>query len=128
VHLSTGARLAIRLLYDGCMDLSEALQGVPAQHYRHTLGHGQAAQQHLQRVRRELRHLVPPGMKVLVSGSGQSLPVVPWIAILDPDVTTTAQEGLYVVYLYHRDLRRLFLSMNQGATQHLRLASAAGHS
>jgi hypothetical protein len=57
-------------------------------------------------------------MRVLVSGSGQSLPVVPWIAVLDLDVTTTAQEGLYVVYLYSSDLSRIYLSMNQGATQH----------
>jgi hypothetical protein len=57
-------------------------------------------------------------MRVRVSGSAQSLPVVPWIAVLDPDVTLTAKEGLYVVYLYSRDLSYVYLSMNQGATQH----------
>ncbi|WP_243706038.1 MrcB family domain-containing protein [Micromonospora sp. KC721] len=77
-------------------------------------------------MRRELSPLVPPGMKVLASGAGQSLPVVPWIAVLDPDVTTTAQEGLYVVYLFRKDLSRVYLSMNQGATQHQRRAGEKG--
>jgi hypothetical protein len=51
---------------------------------------------------------------------------VPWIALLDPDVTTTATDGLYVVYLYTADSDAVYLSMNQGATQHLRGAEAAG--
>lgn len=69
---------------------------------------------------------MPPGMKVLASGAGQSLPVVPWIAILDSNVTRTAQEGLYVVYLFRQDLSRVYLSMNQGATQHQRNAGRRG--
>jgi hypothetical protein len=51
---------------------------------------------------------------------------VPWIAVLNPVVTTTAQEGLYVVYLYQRGLSKLCLSMNQGATQHLLNAKSDG--
>lgn len=108
------------------MDIAEALSGVHAHGYQHKAGRDQAAQSHLREVRRQLPRLVPPGMKVLVSGAGQSLPLVPWIAILDPDVTTTAQEGLYVVYLYRSDLSRVYLSMNQGATQHLANAEASG--
>jgi hypothetical protein len=52
--------------------------------------------------------------------------MVPWIAVLDPDVTQTAHKGLYVVYLYRQDLSQVFLSMNQGATQHLDDAKARG--
>jgi hypothetical protein len=52
---------------------------------------------------------------------------VPWIALLDPDVTTTATDGLYMVYLYTSGIDAVYLSMNQGATQHLRTAEAAGH-
>lgn len=102
------------------------LAGVRDHGYQHKAGRSQPAQQHLGKVRRELPVALPVGMRVLVSGSGQSLPVVPWIAVLNPDVTKTAQEGLYVVYLYRRDLSRLYLSMNQGATQHLRNAGAGG--
>jgi len=100
------------------VDLTEMLTGVQAKGYQASLERGQPAQQHLQRIRHELPKLAPPGMRVRVSGSGQSLPIVPWIALLDRDVTTTAQEGLYVVYLYRRDLSHVYLSMNQGATQH----------
>ncbi|GAA0651122.1 hypothetical protein GCM10010174_88500 [Kutzneria viridogrisea] len=102
------------------------LAGVAEHGYLHTAGREQAAQQHLQAVRRELPAFVPVGMRVLASGAGQSLPVVPWVAVLNPEVTKTAQEGLYVVYLYRRDLARLYLSMNQGATQHLKNATAEG--
>ncbi|MER7420666.1 DUF3578 domain-containing protein [Micromonospora peucetia] len=104
------------------MDLGEALRGVHTNAYEHLKGEKQPAQKHLEHVRGELPSLVPPGMKVRVSGSGQTLPLVPWIAILDPEVTTTAQEGLYVVYLFRKDLSRIYLSMNQGATQHHRNA------
>jgi hypothetical protein len=52
---------------------------------------------------------------------------VPWIALLDPDITTTATDGLYLVYLYTSDIAAVYLSMNQGATQHLRSAETDGH-
>lgn len=108
------------------MELRVMLAGIRDHEYRHKSGRNQPAQQHLGEVRRELPRILPVGMRVLTSGSGQSLPVVPWIAVLDPDVTKTAQEGLYVVYLYRRDLLRLYLSMNQGTTQHLRNAEKKG--
>jgi len=108
------------------MDIGAALSGVYTYHYQHRAGRDQPAQNHLRDVYRQLPARVPPGMKVLVSGAGQSLALVPWIAVLDPDVTTTAQEGLYVVYLYRADLSRVYLSMNQGATQHLNNAKVSG--
>jgi hypothetical protein len=46
------------------------------------------------------------------------LPRIPWLAVLDREVTTTAQEGLYVVYLFSDSLDRVYLSMNQGVTAH----------
>jgi hypothetical protein len=100
------------------MDLREMLVGVAELSYASNEGQNQPAQQHLQRVRAELRQLLPAGFATRVSGSGQSLPHVPWIGVFDPEVTVTAQEGLYVVYLYRRDLSVVYLSMNQGVTQH----------
>ena len=41
---------------------------------------------------------------------------VPWIAILDPDVTESTQNGFYVVYLFSVDMKRVYLSLNQGIT------------
>ena len=108
------------------MDLQAALTGVASLEYAPGKGRTQPAQQHLRQVYRELPALLPAGLSVLVSGAGQSLPYVPWIAVLNPGVTTTAQEGLYVVYLYRSDASRVYLTMNQGATQHLRNAEKQG--
>lgn len=52
------------------------------------------------------------------SGAAVNIPAWPWLAVLDPDVTTSAQRGQYLVYLYSRDLSRLYLSVNQGVTAH----------
>ena len=41
---------------------------------------------------------------------------VPWIAVFDPIVTTGAQRGHYIVYLFSADMQRLYLSLNQGTT------------
>ncbi len=41
----------------------------------------------------------------------------PWVAVLNPAVTTTVQEGYYVVYLLSRDGQSLYLSLNQGCTR-----------
>jgi len=40
----------------------------------------------------------------------------PWIAILNRNITTSTQEGLYVVFLYKRDMSGFYLSLNQGIT------------
>jgi MrcB-like, N-terminal domain len=107
------------------MDVRGALEGVRG--YAHTFGKQQPAQQHLWSIAADRPAEFPVGLRVRVSGSGQSLPVVPWIALLDPDITTTATDGLYLVYLYTSDIAAVYLSMNQGATQHLRSAETDGH-
>jgi 5-methylcytosine-specific restriction enzyme A len=40
----------------------------------------------------------------------------PWIAILDPAVTTSVEEGFDIVYLLSLGGERLYLSLNQGCT------------
>ncbi|WP_236736150.1 MrcB family domain-containing protein [Bacillus mycoides] len=40
----------------------------------------------------------------------------PWIGILDKEITTSPQEGFYVVYLVRKDLQGFYLSLNQGTT------------
>lgn len=40
----------------------------------------------------------------------------PWVALLDPAVTTSVQEGFYIVYLLSADGDRLYLTLNQGCT------------
>ena len=41
---------------------------------------------------------------------------VPWIAVFDARITTSAQRGVYIVYLLNKDTKELFLTLNQGAT------------
>jgi hypothetical protein len=50
---------------------------------------------------------------------------IPWIAILDSRVTTTTQQGTYVVFLVSEDLARLYLNLAQGVTEYLNQLPAA---
>ena len=38
----------------------------------------------------------------------------PWIAIFNPNITRTIQEGVYIVYLFSEDMKRVYLTLNQG--------------
>jgi MoxR-like ATPase len=42
---------------------------------------------------------------------------IPWLAIMNKDITTTTQEGVYVVYLFSQDMERVYLTFNQGVTR-----------
>ena len=54
----------------------------------------------------------------LITGSvGQgNWAMVPWICIFDKKVTTSAQKGVYIVYLLSKDGKSLYLTFNQGCT------------
>lgn len=41
---------------------------------------------------------------------------VPWIAVMNGEITTTTQHGVYVVYLFSSDGKTLYLTLNQGCT------------
>jgi 5-methylcytosine-specific restriction protein A len=41
---------------------------------------------------------------------------VPWLGVYDPNVTTSSQRGYYLVYLFSVDMKRVYLSLNQGMT------------
>lgn len=40
----------------------------------------------------------------------------PWISILDKEITTSTREGVYVVFLFASDFKRIYLTFNQGTT------------
>ena len=42
---------------------------------------------------------------------------VPWIAIFDSRITTSAQKGVYIVYLLNKDTKELYLSFAIAATE-----------
>ena len=58
------------------------------------------------------------GNGLVVQGSpGQgNWAAVPWIAVFDPAITTSATRGYYVVYLFHAEQPLVHLSLNQGTT------------
>lgn len=108
---------AARLTSVSAVELESFLSGVRRLGYDRALGQSQAAEAHLREARKEMAALLlPRGYVVRVSGAAPNLPAVPWLAILDPDVTSSAQSGLYVVYLFDVTLSHVFLTMNQGVT------------
>jgi hypothetical protein len=53
---------------------------------------------------------------VTVSVGQGNWATVPWIALLNTNVTTSTQEGIYIVFLIATDLNQIFLTLNQGTT------------
>ncbi|MGO5009770.1 MrcB family domain-containing protein [Bacillus wiedmannii] len=42
---------------------------------------------------------------------------VPWLAIMNKDITTSTQRGYYIVYLFSEDMERLYLTLAQGVME-----------
>lgn len=42
---------------------------------------------------------------------------VPWVAVMDQEVTDSTQRGYYIAYLFSEDMRRLYLTLAQGVTE-----------
>ena len=40
----------------------------------------------------------------------------PWVAIMNRNITETTQKGLYIVYLFKKDMTGFYISLNQGIT------------
>jgi len=53
-------------------------------------------------------------------GRGTHWAAVPWLAVFDPAVTTSATRGYYLVYLFPADRERVHLSLAQGTVAALR--------
>jgi MoxR-like ATPase len=51
--------------------------------------------------------------------------VVPWVAIMNNQITTSTQRGYYIVYLFSEDMKRLYLTFAQGVTETSREEMAA---
>lgn len=56
------------------------------------------------------------GLKLHGSPGQGNWAQIPWIGLFDPIVTTSAESGYYVVYLFSSDQSSVHLSLNQGAT------------
>lgn len=72
-------------------------------------------------VRKDIAHLIgvqlPENIyKVKGSVGAGSWADVPWIGVFDKRITTSAQRGVYIVYLLNKTTKELFLTLNQGVT------------
>jgi hypothetical protein len=108
------------------MTLRELLESPAQLSYNKKQGQQQPAQKALRIIKGQMLEYIPTGYRVRVSGSAVNIPEIPWISILNPELTTTTKAGLYIVYLYSADLKSLYLSMNQGYTRHKDVATASG--
>ena len=41
---------------------------------------------------------------------------IPWIGVFDKDISVSATKGYYIVYLFSYDMKKVYLSLNQGWT------------
>ena len=57
-----------------------------------------------------------PTLKVKASIGTGNWANIPWVSILDPEITKTTQDGVYPVYLFKSDGSGVYLSLNQGTT------------
>jgi 5-methylcytosine-specific restriction protein A len=64
----------------------------------------------------ETAHIDPKHYAVKCSVGQGVWARVPWACVFDKDVTSTAQKGFYIVYLFAEDMSGLYLSLNQGWT------------
>jgi 5-methylcytosine-specific restriction protein A len=66
-----------------------------------------------------IRDAIPDLGGVIVEGSAGKgdWTHTPWVALLDQAVTTTVEEGYYIVYLLSLGCERLFLTIGQGCTE-----------
>lgn len=65
----------------------------------------------------ELRKIVPAYYTVKGSGGQGNWARIPWIAIMDPEITDTTQRGFYLVYLFKENMEGVYLSLHQGVTE-----------
>lgn len=61
---------------------------------------------------------LPPDRYMVKGSVGQgNWTDVPWVAVMDQEVTDSTQRGYYIVYLFSEDRRRLYLTLAQGVTE-----------
>jgi len=103
------------------LDLRELLLSI-VDNYHQALNDPFEGHQLAQFIRKESKHILrnilnDPGLTVKGSpGMGKWTPS-PWIQVFDKTVTDGAQEGIYVVYLFSDDMKRIYLTLNQGVTK-----------
>jgi hypothetical protein len=57
------------------------------------------------------------GLQVRAGGQQGSVALVPWVRIYAPEQSPTAQEGIYLTYLFAADGSRAYLSLMHGSSE-----------
>lgn len=60
---------------------------------------------------------IGPNYEIQGSAGQGNWAEIPWICIFDKQITTSAQKGYYIVYLFRSDMSGVYLSLNMGWTQ-----------
>ncbi|WP_449349593.1 MrcB family domain-containing protein [Streptomyces shaanxiensis] len=98
------------------MTLREYLHEV-ASTYDRTTGTGSSAAKLLRSAPSVLEGYVPASYLIKGSAGNGAGAFCPWVSFFDPDETTTATRGMYLVYLFAEDMKTVSLSLNQGVTE-----------
>ncbi|MFE6028056.1 MrcB family domain-containing protein [Streptomyces niveus] len=73
-----------------------------------------------QRVLREVERRtdlpLPTALFAKGYGGQTSAAATPWIGVFDPEINSSAREGLYLAYIFSADLRTVSLTLQQGIT------------
>jgi len=66
---------------------------------------------------RELERITGDERYLVRGSAGQgNWATIPWIAVMDPQITDTTMKGYYIVYLFREDMEGLYLSLHQGVS------------
>lgn len=71
----------------------------------------------LSRAIKDLCEIDEDKYKIYGSADNGNWAEIPWIAILDRDITTTTRKGYYVVFLFSKDTKKIYLCLSLGWTQ-----------
>lgn len=64
-----------------------------------------------------LSSIIPKNFTVKASVGCGRVTGNPWLAIFNRDISTSAQRGIYLVFLFSSNLQSLYLTLNQGTTK-----------
>ncbi|MFF1453070.1 MrcB family domain-containing protein [Streptomyces sp. NPDC058274] len=98
------------------MTLREFLHTV-ASTYDRMAGTGSAAGKLLRSAPTVFEPHIPASYIIKGSAGNGAGAYCPWVSFFDPDETTTATRGMYLVYLFSEDMKTVSLSLNQGVTE-----------
>lgn len=97
------------------MNIDDFIYEVATTYDRHA-GVSTEAQVLLRGASTHLKEHVPSRLLIKGSGGMTNATSTPWVAVFDPEETTSARSGIYVVYLFAADLRSVTLALAQGIT------------